>query len=664
MSDLIADLPKGPLTPFRETATFDWKALKVHLEGEESIKFKNEVYAVLSRDPIFARDFSRPSTDEYREINHKRWKAVLEHQFIDDFFAELERTQDLLEILETYDQGLSGRYALHANVFFSAILTIGTERHAEILEKTRNNEIVGCFCLTEVSHGSNTAEIGTLATFDKGEFVFTTPHDGAIKCWAGNLAQSATHAVVFARLIVGGKDHGPHAFALQVRDPNNYRSLPGITIGDMGTKPGVWDGVENGWMSFSNHRAPLWTLLNKGCDVTESGEYKSAYSSSRERQSVSLGSLSAGRIGANACRLAATIAIRYSCARHQFGEKPGSDNERAVITYPLQRHRLFPILAQAYVIRLYQSKLMNHFREYMMRMVGGEKSPELAELSKEVHGLSSCTKPLATWMGVAALGEARTCCGGHGFLQSSRLNNLRDDFDPSQTFEGENNVLLQQTSNWLVAKKAAGGDLKSPMGTTDFLVDGGALVDGPVVRRVLGAYTWLVHHLIAKTEMRHKELKAQGKSSFDVKNESQIYTAHTLSIAYGERVMLSWAQAFVDDAPIAFKSVLQRLVNIFALDRIEKHLSTLYIGGFCSGGSFGEWVRNTLIDEETLLAPDAISLVDVIAPPDFVLNSALGSSDGRAYEHLMAEFRRHTDKRTPFWGDLATFLHHKQQSKL
>lgn len=30
-------------------------------------------------------------------------------------------------------------------------------------------------------------------------------------------AQSATHAVVFARLIVDGKDHGPHAFALQVR---------------------------------------------------------------------------------------------------------------------------------------------------------------------------------------------------------------------------------------------------------------------------------------------------------------------------------------------------------------------------------------------------------------------------------------------------------------
>lgn len=81
--------------------------------------------------------------------------------------------------------------------------------------------------------------------------------------------------------------------------------------------------------------------------MTPDGKYKSAYSSSRERQSVSLGSLSAGRIGendlrdqvlkrlagivgkgANACRLAATIAIRYSCARHQFGEKPGSESRK------------------------------------------------------------------------------------------------------------------------------------------------------------------------------------------------------------------------------------------------------------------------------------------------------------------------------------------------
>lgn len=34
----------------------------------------------------------------------------------------------------------------------------------------------------------------------------------------------------------------------------------------------------------------------------------------------------------------------------------------------------------------------------------------------------------------------------------SRLNTLRDDNDPSQTFEGENFMILQQTSNILLGK--------------------------------------------------------------------------------------------------------------------------------------------------------------------------------------------------------------------
>jgi len=37
------------------------------------------------------------------------------------------------------------------------------------------------------------------------------------KWWPGGMAKTATHAVVMARLVVGGRDHGPHAFIVQLR---------------------------------------------------------------------------------------------------------------------------------------------------------------------------------------------------------------------------------------------------------------------------------------------------------------------------------------------------------------------------------------------------------------------------------------------------------------
>ena len=40
MKDIIADLPKGPLDPYRKCATFDWKLLKLSLEGEDFVKFQ------------------------------------------------------------------------------------------------------------------------------------------------------------------------------------------------------------------------------------------------------------------------------------------------------------------------------------------------------------------------------------------------------------------------------------------------------------------------------------------------------------------------------------------------------------------------------------------------------------------------------------------------
>jgi acyl-CoA oxidase len=54
----------------------------------------------------------------------------------------------------------------------------------------------------------------TTATLDKAtdEFVIHTPHIRATKYWAGTLALSSTHAIVFARLIMDKNDYGVQLF--------------------------------------------------------------------------------------------------------------------------------------------------------------------------------------------------------------------------------------------------------------------------------------------------------------------------------------------------------------------------------------------------------------------------------------------------------------------
>lgn len=48
---------------------------------------------------------------------------------------------------------------------------------------------------------------------------------------------------------------------------------------------------------------------------------------------------------------------------------------------------------------------------------------------------------------------------------------LRNDNDANCTYEGDNNVLLQQTSNWLVSvwNKKSKMSAKHPMGTADYI---------------------------------------------------------------------------------------------------------------------------------------------------------------------------------------------------
>ena len=57
---------------------------------------------------------------------------------------------------------------------------------------------------------------------------------------------------------------------------------------------------------------------------------------------------------------------------------------------------------------------------------------------------------MASWSTQRCLQEAREACGGLGYSHYSRLGTMLQDQDVNQTWEGDNNVLLQQTAKFMV----------------------------------------------------------------------------------------------------------------------------------------------------------------------------------------------------------------------
>jgi acyl-CoA oxidase len=131
------------------------------------------------------------------------------------------------------------------------------EQLAYWMPKCDNYDISGCYAQTELGHGSNVAGLETTAVFNKetDEFVIDTPTLTSTKWWPGEMGRHANYAIVFARCIVGEKDHGVQPFLLQIRSLENHRHLPGIDSGDLGPKVGYLS-KDNGWLTLVNVRIP------------------------------------------------------------------------------------------------------------------------------------------------------------------------------------------------------------------------------------------------------------------------------------------------------------------------------------------------------------------------------------------------------------------------
>merc|ERR1719387_903954 len=175
--------------------------------------------------------------------------------------------------IQMSDMFATNGIGIHFFMFLTFLKSNGTkEQHERWLDLAQEGKFMGCYCQTELGHGSNLRGLETIATFDRetDEFVIHSPTLTSLKWWPTGM-YACIHGAVYAQLIIDGKNYGFHGFMVQFRDDQG-NLMPGVEIGEMGPKINS-DNTNIGYARFTHVRVPRFNMFAKFQQVSRQGEY-------------------------------------------------------------------------------------------------------------------------------------------------------------------------------------------------------------------------------------------------------------------------------------------------------------------------------------------------------------------------------------------------------
>jgi acyl-CoA oxidase len=537
----------------------------------------------------------------------------------------------------------------------------------------------GCFCMTELAHGSNVAGLLTTATLDSNtdEFVIHTPDLSATKWWIGGAAETATHGAVFAQMIVNGKRHGVKTFIVPLRDPKTFRLLPGINIGDIGQKMGR-NGIDNGYVQFTNVRIPRAYMLMKHTQVTRDGEVREP-----PLQQLTYGALLQGRAAmvadaANSSKKALTIGVRYAAVRRQFKSSPDAELETQLLDYPIHQRRLMPLLVQSVAFgftTLEMTRLFEETSSALESLEPGDPSMDATiELLKETHSTSAGLKAFCTWATLDAIEKTRQACGGHGYSSYVGLAPMGQDFAVHCTWEGDNTILALQSGRALIqayhdaqdGKKLSSGnfylnDLKK---TLNARCNGEADLDS--MDGIDQGWATVAAHAVKKAAEDYDALIKAGKSKDQAMEEcsqSRFVAANVHTHGYIYRQFRS-AVDKLERKDDGVKDHLELLAKFYGLWQMEEKAAFFLRSNWLSSEQMDS-VQAKVTKYCADVRKFAIPLVDSFALHDHTINSPLARYDGSVYTSYFRAVKRNNPQGQPHkYLETVQSLIHREEAEM
>ena len=585
-----------------------------------------------------------------------------------------EEEDPCLELLLTHNfqfPGSTGQFMV-----VQVLRTLGSDsQREEWVPKIRNHLVQACYAQTELSVGSDTQSVGTLSIFDEKtqEFIIHSPAVENMKWWPSDLSITSNHALVVARLVSKGKDHGIQSFFVEIRDPITHVPRKGVEIGDVGPKLGA-PTKEHGFMRFTKYRVPKSSLLSRFISVDESGEVSFHGNRKRMYAGMMMMRSAISIVSYTSVFKAATIATRYSLYRTQFKDSKGFSIP--IYDYQVQREKLFREISRAYAMALTSRSLIAQLEKNTEL----SKKDDFSELQNTHIMLCVCKANFSSWATVAH-GNLLKACGGHGFSQYSGLPQILTEEFLNQIVEGDNSVLLLQVSRELLKqyRYVKRGETEKLKGPFQFLSDFDKFTSSkelsnpaakPKIARMIEILRVATCFILDQTGRRVEALLEKHRDAKLVMNQmagnENLRLAKIYSILFVVQNAADQCQMIQEPS---LREKIGLMVELASISFFEEVAMTLLEAGAMEPRETGEMHRrkDEILD---LIKEDGLLLAEGMQWRDEHLWSAIGSSDKEPYETMydwakrFGVLNRYDDKIHPAIIEYQTGRHRGNGQKL